>query len=143
MYKEIDELIACAMKNRNEIRLNTLKLIKSAFVKSEKDGVVVDDIVEAKILTKMISQYEDSITQFKSAGRLDLVEKEEQQLNIVKEFAPKEVSEEEIIALLIEMIQGGLEPIMKNMKTFMSNVKERYPLANGKLVSDFIKNYKQ
>ena len=64
-------------------------------------------------------------------------------MNVIKEFAPKEVSEEEIVALLTEMIQGGLEPSMKNMKIFMSGVKEKYPSANGKLVSDFIKNYKQ
>ena len=141
MYKEINQLIANAMKNKDEVRLNTLRMIKSAFVKAEKDGAIIDEVMEAKILTKMAAQSEDSISQFENGGRTDLAENEKLQLAIIKEFAPKEVSEEDVIKEWDRMIEDGLEPAMKNMKTFMANIKTIYPTANGKIISDYIKNY--
>ena len=61
LHTEIDKHIAFAMKERNMDLLNVLKLIKSEFVKAEKDGVTLDEISETKILLKMLSQREDSI----------------------------------------------------------------------------------
>ena len=73
LHNEIDKLIADAMKSQDAVKLKTLRMIKSEFVKKEKDGIVLTDVVESNILTKMVSQREDAIAQFKSANRTDLV----------------------------------------------------------------------
>lgn len=136
----IETLIAEAMKNKDTVRLSVLRLIKTEFVKAEKDGKNVDEATEAVMLTKMVAQREDAIKQFTEANRNDLVEEETAQLQILKEFAPKAVSEEEIKEALQKMVDDGLEPSMKNMKEFISRIKMIYPTANGKIVSDFIKS---
>lgn len=136
----IETLIAEAMKNKDTVRLSVLRLIKTEFVKAEKDGKNVDEATEAVMLTKMVAQREDAIKQFTEANRNDLVEEETAQLQILKEFAPKAVSEDEIKEALQKMVDDGLEPSMKNMKEFISRIKIIYPTANGKIVSDFIKS---
>lgn len=136
----IETLIAEAMKNKDTVRLSVLRLIKTEFVKAEKDGKNIDEATEAVMLTKMVAQREDAIKQFTEANRNDLVEEETAQLQILKEFAPKAVSEEEIKEALQKMVDDGLEPSMKNMKEFISRIKVIYPTANGKIVSDFIKS---
>ena len=136
----IETLIAEAMKNKDTVRLSVLRLIKTEFVKAEKDGKNIDEATEAVMLTKMVAQREDAIKQFTEANRNDLVEEETAQLQILKEFAPKAVSEDEIKEALQKMVDDGLEPSMKNMKEFISRIKIIYPTANGKIVSDFIKS---
>lgn len=136
----IETLIAEAMKNKDTVRLSVLRLIKTEFVKAEKDGKNIDEATEAVMLTKMVAQREDVIKQFTEANRNDLVEEETAQLQILKEFAPKAVSEDEIKEALQKMVDDGLEPSMKNMKEFISRIKVIYPTANGKIVSDFIKS---
>ena len=136
----IETLIAEAMKNKDTVRLSVLRLIKTEFVKAEKDGKNIDEATEAVMLTKMVAQREDAIKQFTEANRNDLVEEETAQLQILKEFAPKAVSEDEIKEALQKMVDDGLEPSMKNMKEFISRIKVIYPTANGKIVSDFIKS---
>lgn len=137
----IETLIAEAMKNKDAVRLSVLRLIKTEFVKAEKDGKTIDEATEAIMLTKMVAQREDAIKQFAEAKRDDLVADETAQLIILKEFAPKAVSDEEIKEELQKMVDEGLEPSMKNMKEFMSRIKAIYPTVNGKVVSDFVKSF--
>ena len=141
LRKNIETLIAEAMKNKDAVRLAVLRLIKTEFVKAEKDGKTIDEATEAVMLTKMVAQREDSIKQFAEAKRDDLVANETAQLLILKEFAPKVVSDDEIKSELQKMVDDGLEPSMKNMKEFMSRIKAIYPTANGKVVSDFVKSF--
>lgn len=91
----IDNLISESLKNQDHNRLSVLRLIKAELVKKEKDGVKLDEKSEGMILQKMISQREDSIKQYNSAGRKDLAESETIELNIIKEYAPKQVSDDE------------------------------------------------
>lgn len=136
---EIDKLIAEAMKSRNSVKLNTLRMIKSEFVKKEKDGITLTDIVESNILTKMVSQREEAIAQFKSANRTDLVESETLELEFLKSLAPKQVTDEEIIAET-ESIIANMETVsMKDMKNILAEVQKKYPTASGKIVSQVVK----
>lgn len=146
IHNELDAMIASAMKEKNNQRLEVLRSIKNEFVKQEHNNVELNDKTEAVILSKMVAQREDSIKQFKEANRNDLVEKETLELNILKEFAPKEVSEEEIKQLTERMIVTYLETkeesyklSMKDMKFILEMVKEIHPSVNGKVVSTVIK----
>lgn len=145
IYNQLNSLIAEAMKNKDNDRVNVLRLIKSELVKKEKEGKELTEQIEASVLMKMVSQREDSIAQFTQANRMDLVENETKELNIIKEFAPKQVSDEDIIAeteLQIDILKELMGTIsMKDMKTILTCVQRVYPTANGKLVSQVVKNH--
>lgn len=139
LHNEIDKLIADAMKSQDSVKLKTLRMIKSEFVKKEKDGIVLTDVVESNILTKMVSQREDAIAQFKSANRTDLVESEALELEVLKSLAPKQATDEEIIAET-ELIIANMETVsMKDMKNILAEVQKKYPTASGKIVSQVVK----
>ena len=143
LHTELDKFIADAMKSKDEVARAVLRSIKTEFVRKQKDGVVLDEKTEANILTKMVAQREDSITQFKNGGRNDLADAEQMELDVLKKFAPKEVSESDIIAKTEEIIASlgdGYVLSMKDMKSIMSKVQETYPTANGKVISMVIKN---
>lgn len=137
---KLTELIGESMKARNHERTETLRLIKAELLKAETaDRNAYNEQVETKTLLKMIASHKDSIAQF--AGRQDLIDKEEAELKIIQEFAPKEVSEEEIIAYTKEVISNREnKPTMKDMKDILSTVQAKYPTANGKTVSSVLKS---
>lgn len=140
----IDNLISESLKNQDHNRLSVLRLIKAELVKKEKDGVKLDEKSEGIILQKMISQREDSIKQYNSAGRKDLVESETIELNIIKEYAPKQVSDDEIKNKAREVINDlskSKQITMKDTKEIISIVQETYPTANGKIISQVIKEF--
>lgn len=144
---DINRYIAEAMKKRKTDRLGTLKLIKAELVKAEKDGIKLDDAKETKILLKMIEQRKDSIAQYLKGGREDLAESEQNEIKVIEEFVPEQPTEEEIekytedaINAYIEQNDADYAISMKDMKAILSMVQERYPMANGKIVSKVLKN---
>ena len=86
MRKEIDSLISEATKSKELDKLKVLRLIKAELLKASKSGHDFDD---NKILLKMADQRKDSIRQYTAAGRMDLVESEEKELNIISEYLRK------------------------------------------------------
>ena len=89
----------------------------------------------------MVAQREDAINQFSKANRMDLVENEQKELNIIKEFAPKEISEEDIINETERIINTFGNITMKDMKNILTEVQKKYPTANGKIVSQVVKSH--
>ena len=146
LYDNLNNLLSQAMKDRDNVKVDTLRLIKSELTKYVKDGNSLDDVAEIKILNKMISQRKDSIEQFKLVNRIDLIEKEENEIKVIKEFIPEEPSEEEVTKYIIQIIEGYKEEIapekisMKHMKPILSKVNVKYPTINGKIVSEILKN---
>lgn len=144
---EINKLIAEAMKSREKERLETLKLIKAQFLIAEKSGEPFDEAKELKILLKMIDQRNESIEQYKKANREDLVKQEESEIKVIKEFIPEQPTEDDI-AQETERVIDELQSIndadwrvsMRDMKTILTKVQEKYPTANGKIVSNVLKS---
>lgn len=141
MYNEIDKLIADAMKNGEKDKVNVLRLIKTEIVRKIKDGSSYSELLEANVLNKMVSQREDSISQFSKANRMDLVEKEQKELDIIKLYAPKQVSDEDIISETEKVISSFGTISMKDMKNILAEVQKVYPTANGKIVSQVVKSH--
>lgn len=144
---DINKYIAEAMKKREREKLDTLKLIKAELVKAEKDGIKLDDAKEAKILIKMVEQRKDSISQYIKGGRNDLAEAEQKEIDVIKEFIPEQPTDEEIekytndtITHYIEQNDSDYQVSMKDMKAILSMVQEKYPMANGKIVSKVLKD---
>ena len=138
-------MIADAMKTRNMGKLEALRMIKATLVKAHKDGTEMTEANEAKIIQKMVKQTEDAIAQFKAAGREDLAAKETADLEVIKEFAPEEVKDEEIIALATdickEMENNGTVVNMSVMRPIIAKVQERFPTASGKIISQVVRNW--
>lgn len=142
LNEKLNTLIAESMKAKDTARTITLRNIKSEFVKKEKDGKTITADVEASILLKMIQQREDAIAEFKKANRDDLVSKEQTELDIIKEFAPKVASDDEIIAETENVIaKMGGTVTMKDMRNILSEVQKTYPTANGKIISEIVKKH--
>ena len=146
MYKEIQDLISQALKAGDTRKLNTLRLIKSEFLLAEKNKVEITDSVEIKILSKMITQRQDSIEQYKKANRFDLAQKEEEEIAIIKQYLPEQPNEEFLKNYIRKCIDGYKEAnpslSMKDIKPIMNIVKEKYDfLIIGKLVSEVLKEY--
>ena len=113
-----------AMKNGDKGRLATIRLILAAVKQVEVDTREdVDDQSMLAILDKMAKQRRESISQFEQAGREDLVAKETQELNIITEFLPKALSEEEISELIDQAMQDTAASSMKDMGKVMGILK--------------------
>lgn len=138
----IEELIKSAMKAQDKERVNTLRLIKTEFMKwetaTDNVGKSLDDATKISIMQKMVKQRNDSVNQYMEGNRQDLADAELAEIAIIKEFLPKEITEEEIRTECNALIEGGLEPIKKNMGVFMKSIKAKYPSADGKLVSTIV-----
>ena len=145
---DINKEIAEAMKKRDREKLDTLKLIKTELVKVEKSGVTIDDAKEVSILLKMIDQRKESIAQYINGGRSDLAECEQKEINVIKQYIPEQPTDDEIADYTKDAIKHYIEQndadymvSMKDMKTILSMVQEKYPTANGKIVSNVLKEY--
>lgn len=143
---DINKLIMQAMKEKNQIELEVLRGIKNEFTKyiTQKQGNVVDDIVEGSILTKMKKQRLDSIESFKSANRLDLVDKEMLEYDIICKYAPKEVTEDELREIITIFVNNkradGIAVSMKDMGELNKSIKSSFPSADGKIIANIFKN---
>lgn len=142
----LNEEIKNALKSGDKDRLRTLRLVKSEFQKYESQGsdYVIGEKEEADILRMMVKQREKSILEYQNSGRLDLVDTEKKEIEIISEFLPKEPSDSEIYAVILEYL--GIQDIdsvvldRKDMGKVMAYLKEKLPSASGKKLSDLVKS---
>lgn len=143
IYENIDKLIAEAMTKKEHERVSTLRLVKAKFIefKTAKNAKPLDDVAEMTILKKMAAERRDSIKIYEENNRADLAEKEKAELTVIEAFLPKEPTEDEIIGKLDDIIVGDkIDPVMKNIGILIKKVKEAFPTADGKKVSDLVKS---
>lgn len=143
---DINSLISEATKQKSPA-LGVYRLVKAEFLRWQKDnpGKEFDARTEAKILKKMYDQRCDSEKIYKDAGRPELAEVEATEASYIKPFLPKEVSPKEIedytTEICDELRDGGYNITMKDMKSILAKVQEKYPSANGAVVSKIVKYY--
>ncbi|MDW6018072.1 MULTISPECIES: GatB/YqeY domain-containing protein [Vibrio] len=113
-----------AMKAKDKARLGTIRLALSAIKQREVDEKITltdDDIVA--VLTKMVKQRRDSVSQYEAANRLDLAEVEQAEITILEEFMPQPLSEEEVLALIESAIAESSPAGMQDMGKVMAILK--------------------
>ena len=140
MKNELNNLIMQAMKEHNTSRTETLRAIKTAFMNwqtsKEHAGQELTEADEIQIIKKLVKQREESVEQFIAARRGELVNEEQKQIMVLKEFLPAEATEEDIVRAFLQVKEvNGLEPIKKNMGVFVKEIKKTLPTADGKLVA--------
>ena len=133
-----------AMRSRDELRLSTLRMVKSAIKNKEIDKRGPLDEKEAQqVLATLIKQRKDSIEQFTKGGRQELADKEAAEIKLIEAYLPKAMGEEEIAAVVKATIAEMGSPTMKDMGAVMKNSMAKLQATGarveGKTVSDTVK----
>ena len=115
-----------AMKAREKERLATIRLIQAEFKRVEVDErIEIDDARALAIMDKMVKQRRDSISQFESAGRDELAAIERAEINVIQEFLPQQLSEDEILAIIDDAMSGIDATGMAAMGPLMGVIKPK------------------
>lgn len=130
-----------AMKAKDTERLGTVRLINSAIKQREVDErIELTDADVLSILDKLAKQRRDSITQFASAGRDDLVKQEESELVIIQSYLPQQLTEAEILSLVKEVVAEVKPVTPQDMGKVMAALKPKVQgRADMGLVSRLVK----
>ncbi len=130
-----------AMKSNDKVRLSTIRMIRSAVKNKEIDlRNTLDDAEILRVIQGMVRKSEESIEQFKAGGRMDLVEKETKEIEILKSYLPQALSSEDVVRIINESIQetqaSSLKDLGKVMKSVMPKLTGK---ADGKLINQLVK----
>src|SRR3984893_3682149 len=130
LIDQIQKDIVTAMKAREEHRLTTVRMAKTALKNREIDKMAPLDSKEAQqVLSALITQRKDSVEQFTKGGRQEMADKEAAEIKLIEAYLPKEAGEEEIVAGVRAAIAEMGSPTMKDMGTVMKNVMARFAAA--------------
>lgn len=130
-----------SMKNKNLIRKNTIQMIRAAILQVEKDKQIElteEQVIE--IIAKETKKRKDAQIEFEKSGREDLINQNNEEIAILSEYLPKQLSEEEIEIIVKKVIEETGATTMKDMGTVMKKSKEQIGVAaDGKTVSEIVK----
>ena len=131
-----------AMKSKDALKSSTLNFLRAQLKNVRIDNRLerLEDLDVISVIKKQIKQRQDSIEQYKMGGRQDLVDKETQELEILKTYLPKELSEPELQSIVINVIKENQATSIKDMGKVMKIVLEKTAgCADNKVVSDIVK----
>jgi uncharacterized protein YqeY len=146
--EKIQADIVVAMKARDEHRLTTLRMVKSALRNKEIDKrEKLTDAEESQILTTLIKQRKESVESFTKGDRPELAEKERVEIGMIEGYLPQAAGEDVIRGVvqgaIATLSEGGSKPGPKDMGTLMKVVQQRILAdglrADGRLVSEIVK----
>ena len=125
LKEKINEDMKSAMRSKDVALLGTIRLILAAIKQKEVDErILVDDNSVISIIEKMLKQRNDSIEAFKKANRNDLVDKEEFEVSVLKNYMPEQMNAEEVEKIIQEVIKKIGASSMKEMGPVMAQAKE-------------------
>ncbi|TDM55295.1 GatB/YqeY domain-containing protein [Aliivibrio fischeri] len=124
LIEQLKEEQKLAMKAKDKLRLGTIRLALSEIKQREVDGqtTLSDDEIIA-VLTKMVKQRRDSVSQFTAAGRDELAEKESAEITVLEDFMPQALTDEEVAELLDKAIAESGAAGMQDMGKVMGVLK--------------------
>lgn len=142
MLKEklLEDLKEC-MKNKDVIRKNTIQMVRAAILQVEKDKqIVLDDNQIIDIIAKESKRRKDSLSDYEKSGREDLISQVKEEIEILSEYLPKQLSEEELEKIVKQIIQDENATSMKDMGKVMKAAKEKIGArADGKVINEVVK----
>ncbi len=141
LEEKIAEEMKQALKTGDKARLSTIRMIRSSLKNKEielRRKLEDEDVI--KVIQGMVRKGEESLEQFQSGGRKDLVEKEQTEIEILKSFLPQPLSQEEMIKVIDETIRetqaSSLKDLGKVMKAIMPKLGGK---ADGKIINQLVK----
>lgn len=142
LEKKIMEQMKAAMKNKDKTALEALRAIKSAILLAKTDGSGNDlsETDEISILQKQIKMRKDAAEQFTEQGRNEMAENELKQAEVIEQFLPEQLSDEDLLAEISKIIEETGASNMKDMGKVMKLANERLTgKADGKAIADTVK----
>ena len=125
LKEKINEDMKSAMRSKDVALLGAIRLIQAAIKQKEVDErILVDDSSVISIIEKMLKQRNDSIEAFKKANRTDLVDKEEFEVSVLKNYMHEQMNAEEVEKIIQEVIKKIGASSMKEMGPVMAQAKE-------------------
>ena len=144
MIEQIQKDIVQAMKAREEQKLSTLRMVKTALKNREIEKMApLDDKESQQVLSTLIKQRKESVEQFTKGGRQEMADKETAEIALIEAYLPKAASDDQIVAGVKAVLAEMGSPTIKEMGTVMKNVMARFAGAgirvDGKQVSEAVK----
>lgn len=141
--EQIMEEMKAAMKAKDEAGLRGIRAIKAEIIKAKTDpganGILTEEVTQ-KMLLKMVKQRKDSLDIFKQQNREDLAQKEQEELNVIEKFLPKQFSEAELKeAIAAIIVQVGASSVADLGKVMGVASKQLAGKADGKAISAVVK----
>jgi uncharacterized protein YqeY len=141
LYQKVEEALKAAMRQRNETAKDALRMLLTSLKVKEKEikRQPVQSEIE-QVISNLVKQRRDSAQQFRSGGREDLASKEENEIGVLEQFLPPQLSCQELEKLVEEAVAGSgatsIKEMGKVMKLLMPKVSGR---ADGKVVNELVR----
>lgn len=138
LRSQLTDMMKTAMKARDQVRLDSVRFVLSQIKNAEIDlHREMNDEEVIQLLKKEVKNRKEAIEQFIQGGRQEIVDEETAKLNVIKEFLPAEMSDEELQNIVQEVVDSiGNSEFGQVMKAIMAKVNGQ---ADGKRVSEFVK----
>ena len=131
-----------SMKDKNVTRKNVVQMVRAAILQVEKDKAIeVTDEQILEIIAKEAKKRKEAITDYEKGGRQDLVVQLEEEIAVLEEYLPKQLTKEEIETIVKQVIETTGSSTMKDMGMVMKEAKAQMGTsADGKTISDVVKS---
>jgi len=142
LQEKVTQIMKEAMRAKDKLRLEAVRAIKSELLLAKTSGGAgeMNEEAEIKILQKLVKQRRDSAEIYKQQGRADLADNELAQANIIEEFLPAQLSDDELEAALKEIVDSLGASSMKDMGKVMGAANAKLKgKADGKRIAEFVK----
>lgn len=142
MLKEkLMEDLKVSMREKNTLRKNTIQMVRAAILQIEKDkGIEVDDNKILEIIAKEVKTKKDALVDFEKAGREDLINQTNEEIVVLQEYLPKQLSHDELKEKIAEVIAKVGATSIKDMGAVMKEAKaEIGTAADGKSINEVVK----
>jgi hypothetical protein len=142
LTQRINEDLRAAMKSGNKLRLETLRMLRAQIIEFEKKGLdrPMNEDDEMSILMSASKKRKEAIEIFTKAGRMELVEQETKELEIISEYLPKQLSPEDAEKIVENLIQQSGAASMKDLgKVMPIAMKELKGKIDSKVISEIVK----
>ena len=142
LVEQLKQDMICAMKEKDKERLTVIRMVKAALDKERIDKKIeINDEVLIDVVNKQIKMRNDSIEEFKKASRNDLVESVSKEIEILMKYLPEQLSEDEVLSIINEIVTkldaSSMKDMGKVMQEVTPKVKGRFDM---KKVSEIIKS---
>ena len=139
----LTEDLKLAMKSRDQLRMDVIRMIKAAVLNKEVElKRDLDDAEMSRVMTTLVKQRRESIEQFEKAQRTELVDKERKEIEIIESYLPTPLSPQELEAIVASAVAETGSRTLNDMGTVMKAVMARLAgqSIDGKQVSDLVKS---
>ncbi len=130
-----------AMKNKDTIRKNVVQMVRAGVLQIEKDKkITLDDDGVLDVIAKQLKQRRDSLPDYEKSGREDLISELKSEMDVLMEYLPKQLTHEELEAIVKEAVEKTGASSMKDMGKIMSEVMPKTKgRADGKVINEIAK----